>query len=71
MEKGSFSVSPEEKASNESNIHNKAAKITEERGVRIGEAADIFGDLETAEDFGYVSRGYVLHEAWRIGQNNC
>ena len=59
MEKGSFSVSPVDNVSNESNIHDNAARITEEKGVRIGEAADIFGNLETAEDYGYVSRGCV------------
>ena len=34
-----------------------AQKIVENKGIRIGEAADMYGDLETAEDYGYVTRG--------------
>ncbi|KAI9729454.1 MAG: hypothetical protein M1834_006835 [Cirrosporium novae-zelandiae] len=29
----------------------------EQKGMRLGEAADVYGDLETAEEMGYVSRG--------------
>lgn len=32
-------------------------QIIAERGVALGEAADMYGDMETAEDFGYVTRG--------------
>ena len=32
-------------------------RIVEEKGVQIGEAADMYGDLDTAEKYGYVSRG--------------
>jgi amino acid transporter len=31
--------------------------IVEQKGNHIGEAADIYGDLQTAEDYGYVQRG--------------
>lgn len=33
------------------------AEIAKE--TQLGEAAEIYGDIETAEDYGYVSRGYV------------
>ena len=37
------------------------AYIVEQKGLEMGEATDIFGDLQTAEDYGYVNRGYVPH----------
>ena len=40
-------------------------KIIEEKGVAIGEAADMYGDLDTAEEYGYVTRGYVMVPATR------
>ena len=33
------------------------SRVVEEKGIRIGEAADMYGDLATAEEYGYVSRG--------------
>lgn len=33
------------------------SSVVEERGIRIGEAADMYGDLASAEEYGYVSRG--------------
>ena len=59
MEKEAYNVAPAEKISNDSPGYTNAERIVEEKGVRMGEAADMYGDLETAEDFGYVSRGYV------------
>lgn len=35
--------------------HLKA--IVEQRGAAIGEATDIYGDIQTAEAYGYVNRG--------------
>lgn len=32
-------------------------RVIEDKGIRIGEAADMYGDLDTAEEYGYVSRG--------------
>ena len=32
-------------------------RVVEDKGIRMGEAADMYGDLETAEQYGYVSRG--------------
>jgi hypothetical protein len=41
--------------------HKDAADIVASRGNHIGEAADIYGDVQTAEEYGYVSRGYALY----------
>lgn len=35
-------------------------RIVDERGTGIDEAADMYGDLQTAEDYGYVTRGYAI-----------
>jgi len=56
MEKVGYDADPD------SPHFDDATRIVEEKGTRIGEAADMYGDLETAEDFGYVTRGYV--EEW-------
>lgn len=34
-----------------------AADIVHGRGNNFGEAADLYGDIETAEQYGYVQRG--------------
>ncbi|KAF2710198.1 amino-acid permease inda1 [Pleomassaria siparia CBS 279.74] len=42
----------------ESPSHDSAVKdIVQDKGNNIGEAADLYGDLATAEEFGYVERG--------------
>ena len=38
---------------------SSADRVVEDKGIRIGEAADMYGDLDTAEEYGYVTRGYV------------
>ena len=58
MEKERYNISPEEKISNESpNDYHGAERIVDEKGEQIAEAAAMYGDLESAEDYGYVSRG--------------
>lgn len=59
MEKEPYNISPEEKLSNESpnGYHGDAEKFEQGRRTSIVEAADMYGDLESAEDYGYVSRG--------------
>lgn len=37
--------------------HPTAGDIVEEKGMRIGEAVDMYGDVATAEEYGYVARG--------------
>lgn len=46
-----------EKYSDESPSNDDPTRVVEEKGIRIGEAADMYGDLATAEEYGYVSRG--------------
>jgi amino acid transporter len=46
-----------EKYSNESPPMGDPSRVVEEKGIRIGEAADMYGDLASAEEYGYVSRG--------------
>lgn len=36
---------------------NSVSGIVEQRGQAVGEAADIYGDVQTAEQYGYVHRG--------------
>ena len=59
MDKERYTVSPLEKhvSCYEYPPGYDTAKIIEERGGAIGEAADVYGDLDTAEDYGYVTRG--------------
>lgn len=37
--------------------YDDPSRIVEDKGVRMGEAADMYGDLDTAEEYGYVTRG--------------
>lgn len=37
--------------------YDDPARIVEGKGVHMGEAADMYGDLDTAEEYGYVTRG--------------
>ena len=48
-----------EKYSNDSPPSDDPSRVVETKGIRIGEAADMYGDLATAEDYGYVTRGCV------------
>ncbi|MCJ1426699.1 hypothetical protein MMC29_004602 [Sticta canariensis] len=57
MEKEPYGHSPEGKYSNESPPFEDPAAVVETKGGRIGEAADMYGNVATAEDYGYVTRG--------------
>lgn len=58
MAKEMYVGSPREKYSNDdSPPYDDPAQVVESKGVRIGEAADMYGDIATAEDYGYVTRG--------------
>ncbi|KAL8662754.1 MAG: hypothetical protein Q9202_004446 [Teloschistes flavicans] len=56
MEKEAYNNAQFEKDSGES-PPNEAAKIVEEKGIQLGEAADLYGDIHAAEEYGYVKRG--------------
>lgn len=47
-----------------SKVYDVPFRVTAERGLQLDEAADIFGDVETAEEHGYVIRGYI-RKGWR------
>jgi hypothetical protein len=34
-------------------------KMEARRGSKVNEATDMYGDLQTAEEYGYVARGYL------------
>ena len=58
-EKDPFAV---EQYSNISDIYddthyNEVARVVAEKGMQLGEAVDVYGDIATAEDHGYVNRG--------------
>ena len=58
MEKQEYIAdSAAERYSQESPPYDDPTRIVEDKGIRMGEAADMYGDLETAEDYGYVTRG--------------
>ena len=61
--KEQYNIAPAEKFSGESPPYDDMARVVDEKGVRIGEAADMYGDLATAEEYGYVSRGYADTQA--------
>ena len=44
---------------NPSRIYNETHKFTAEGDFQLDEAADMYGDLETAAEHGYVRRRYA------------
>lgn len=59
MEKETRIGGSPEKLSNDTPPYEDPARIAEDKGVGISEGADLYGNLATAEDYGYVTRGYV------------
>ncbi|KAI4191435.1 MAG: hypothetical protein L6R41_000086 [Letrouitia leprolyta] len=57
MEKEAYNGSGDEKYSHDSPPLDEPARLVEEKGIRLGEAADLYGDLGKAEEYGYVARG--------------
>lgn len=53
MEKDPYIL--EGKSSPDTDNHIKS--IVEQKGAAIGEATDLYGDVQTAEAYGYVNRG--------------
>ncbi len=55
---GRFGVKHQEHAGfSDAPPYEDPVTLSHEKNIRIGEAADIFGDVQTAEEYGYVSRG--------------
>ncbi|KAL8942926.1 MAG: hypothetical protein Q9216_001401 [Gyalolechia sp. 2 TL-2023] len=57
MEKEAYDGGTLEISSNGSPQLEDPVKLVEEKGIRLGEAADMYGDLGAAEEYGYVARG--------------
>ena len=57
----SSSIESERRLTGNSNAHDAPA---DSRASWIGEASEMYGDYHTAEDFGYVTRGYVALISW-------
>lgn len=55
MEKGRYSI--EEALDGHDHSHAHAGRVPGD--VRIQEAAELYGDIETAEEYGYVTRRYA------------
>lgn len=48
--------------------HFVDANGEESKDGRIAEAAELYGDVATAEEYGYVKRGYVVcFDSWNDG----
>ena len=61
MEKeGIYNDTEKEGSGSEVAPYNEAGNVIESKGIAIGEAAGVYGDLRTAEDLGYVTRGLVF-----------
>lgn len=58
MDKETYAVN-ESPTSNGHNTYVDPATGLESKSGRMNEAADIYGNIETAEEYGYVTRGYV------------
>ena len=65
-EKDSYEMMELEKSRTESALYNDPStmyddpgRITAGHGLPLDEAADMYGDVKTAEEHGYVNRGYV------------
>ena len=43
---------------NEAPAYDEPSHLVETKGIQLGEAADVYGDIGQAEEYGYVSRGY-------------
>ena len=64
-EKDPYEIGPTKQYTNLSDIYDDSqyneptrTVSVSERGREFGEAVDIYGDIETVEDYGYVTRGY-------------
>lgn len=55
-DKNPWKVESPDRLNNVSEIYDDPARIVDARGMEMGEAADMYGDIETVEDYGYVTR---------------
>lgn len=62
MEKEQYTVNDSESPISNGNAHNTYVDPhtgIENKSGRISEAAELYGNIEDAEEYGYVTRGYV------------
>ena len=58
MDKESYNVEPMEAyPTTDSPPYHDLAALVEEKGIQMGEAAALYGDIQTVEEYGYVHRG--------------
>ena len=57
MDKGEYTVNSQAHPSSPVYRDDRIASIAQEKGVERAEAAENFGNIETAEEYGYVARG--------------
>lgn len=62
--KDPYTIAPVEQYTNVSDIYDEAyfnehARIVADQGMRVGEAAELYGNIETVDNYGYVNRGCV------------
>ena len=57
LEKDPWKIEREEEFTNVADMYDDPSRVVDEKGMQLGEAADLYGDIETAKDYGYVTRG--------------
>ena len=57
LEKDPWKIEREEGFTNVEDMYDDPSRVVNERGMQLGEATDLYGDIETAKDYGYVTRG--------------
>ena len=50
-----------------SRMYGDSPRIPVDQGLQFDEAADMYGDMATAEEHGYVNRGYVNEASGPFG----
>lgn len=56
-EKDPWKIEREEGFTNVEDMYDDPSRVVDERGMQFVEATDLYGDIETAKDYGYVTRG--------------
>ena len=65
-ERDSYEITPVKQYTNLSDIYDdsqyhETERIVAAKGMEYAEAVDIYGDIETVEDYGHVTRGYAIN----------
>ena len=57
LDKDPWKIEREEEFTNVADMYDDPSRVVDERGMQLGEAANLHSDIETAKDYGYVTRG--------------